>query len=56
MAIIQFNDVQRVFRQNGKEFVALKDVNLEVGDREFVAVVGPSGCGKTTCMRMAAGL
>jgi NitT/TauT family transport system ATP-binding protein len=56
VAIINFNDVQRVFHQNGKEFVALKDVNLEVQDREFVAIVGPSGCGKTTCMRMAAGL
>ena len=56
MAIIRFNDVQRVFHQNGQDFVALKDVNLEVRDREFVAVVGPSGCGKTTCMRMAAGL
>ena len=56
MAIIQFNDVQRTFRQNGKDFVALKDVNLLVQDREFVAIVGPSGCGKTTCMRMAAGL
>ena len=56
MAIIQFNDVQRTFRQNGQDFVALKDVNLLVQDREFVAIVGPSGCGKTTCMRMAAGL
>ncbi len=56
MAIIQFSGVERVFHQNGKEFVALKDVNLEVQDREFVAIVGPSGCGKTTCMRMAAGL
>ena len=56
MAIIRFNDVQRVFHQNGQDFVALKDVNLEVHDQEFVAVVGPSGCGKTTCMRMAAGL
>jgi NitT/TauT family transport system ATP-binding protein len=56
MAIIEFKDVQRTFRQNGKEFVALKDVNLQVQDREFVAIVGPSGCGKTTCMRMAAGL
>ncbi|MEY2801602.1 MAG: Bicarbonate transport ATP-binding protein CmpC [Pseudomonadota bacterium] len=56
MANIQFEGVQRVFKQNGKEFVALQDINLEVQDREFVAIVGPSGCGKTTCMRMAAGL
>ncbi|MDE2081801.1 MAG: ABC transporter ATP-binding protein [Burkholderiales bacterium] len=56
MANICFDGVQRLFRQNGKEFLALKDVNLEVHDREFVAIVGPSGCGKTTCMRMAAGL
>ncbi len=56
MANINFAGVQRVFHQNGNAFVALKDVNLEVNDREFVAIVGPSGCGKTTCMRMAAGL
>ena len=56
VANIEFQNVQRVFKQNGQEFVALKDINLEVQDREFVAIVGPSGCGKTTCMRMAAGL
>jgi NitT/TauT family transport system ATP-binding protein len=56
LAIIEFKNVARVFHQNGKDFVALKDVNLQVQDREFVAIVGPSGCGKTTCMRMAAGL
>ena len=56
VANIVFENVQRVFKQNGREFVALKDINLEVQDREFVAIVGPSGCGKTTCMRMAAGL
>ncbi len=56
MATIQFAGVERVFHQNGKAFVALKDLNLVVQDREFVAIVGPSGCGKTTCMRMAAGL
>ena len=56
MAIIHFNNVERTFRQGNQDFVALKGINLEVGDREFVAIVGPSGCGKTTCMRMAAGL
>src|SRR2546423_3148969 len=34
----------------------VKDVNLEVRDKEFVVLVGPSGCGKTTTLRMVAGL
>ena len=34
----------------------MKDVNLEIRDREFVVLVGPSGCGKTTTLRMVAGL
>src|SRR5688572_31642750 len=35
---------------------AVKDVNLEIHDKEFVVLVGPSGCGKTTTLRMIAGL
>src|SRR5438128_10753153 len=35
---------------------AVKDVNLEIDDHEFVVLVGPSGCGKTTTLRMVAGL
>ncbi|MGB6796765.1 MAG: sn-glycerol-3-phosphate ABC transporter ATP-binding protein UgpC [Xanthobacteraceae bacterium] len=35
---------------------AVKDVNLEIRDREFMVFVGPSGCGKTTTLRMVAGL
>ena len=34
----------------------IKNVNIEVKDREFVALVGPSGCGKSTLLRMIAGL
>jgi NitT/TauT family transport system ATP-binding protein len=56
MANIQFQGVRRVFHQGGTDFVALEDIDLEVQDREFVAIVGPSGCGKTTCLRLAAGL
>ena len=35
---------------------AVKDIDLTVGDKEFVVLVGPSGCGKSTTLRMIAGL
>src|SRR5437588_4703014 len=38
------------------EVHAVKDVNLEIRDKEFLVLVGPSGCGKTTTLRMVAGL
>ena len=38
------------------EVHAVKDVNLEIRDKEFMVLVGPSGCGKTTTLRMIAGL
>jgi iron(III) transport system ATP-binding protein len=34
---------------------AVRDLSLEVGDREFVTLLGPSGCGKTTLLRLIAG-
>ena len=34
----------------------IKDLDLDVHDREFVVLVGPSGCGKSTLLRMIAGL
>jgi multiple sugar transport system ATP-binding protein len=35
---------------------AVRDVNLDIRDKEFVVLVGPSGCGKTSTLRMVAGL
>ena len=40
----------------GSTFHAVKDLDLVIADREFVALVGPSGCGKSTTLRMIAGL
>lgn len=37
-------------------FHAVKDVNFEAEDKEFMVLVGPSGCGKTTVLRLIAGL
>ena len=40
----------------GERIHALSDINVEVGEGEFVTVVGPSGCGKTTLLRILGGL
>src|ERR687885_1143674 len=37
-------------------FEAVKEMDLDIGDGEFVILVGPSGCGKSTALRMVAGL
>src|SRR5689334_19603367 len=37
------------------EFVAVDDLDLEIGESEFFTMLGPSGCGKTTTLRMIAG-
>src|SRR3954453_906495 len=37
-------------------YEAVKEMNLQIADGEFVILVGPSGCGKSTALRMVAGL
>src|SRR5258708_8139808 len=46
----------KVNKHYGSLHHAVKDVDLEIADREFVALVGTSGCGKSTTLRMIAGL
>ena len=52
MATVTFD---HVFKRYG-DVTAVSDLNLEIGDGEFMVLVGPSGCGKTTSLRMIAGL
>ncbi len=53
MASVIFENVTKQY-ENG--FTAVKDLNIELVDKEFLVLVGPSGCGKTTSLRMLAGL
>ncbi|WP_127533464.1 ABC transporter ATP-binding protein [Paenibacillus kobensis] len=40
----------------GSDLASVKDINLDIKDKEFLVLVGPSGCGKSTTLRMIAGL
>lgn len=53
MAKVTLKNITKVYSGN---VTAVKDVNLEIADKEFVVLVGPSGCGKSTTLRMIAGL
>jgi multiple sugar transport system ATP-binding protein len=53
MAEIEFDDITKRYPDG---FEAVKHMNLEIRDGEFVILVGPSGCGKSTALRMVAGL
>jgi len=50
--LVTFDKVQKKF----DDFVAVKELDFEIREGEFLAIMGPSGCGKTTTLRMLAGL
>src|SRR5919108_5490455 len=45
-----------VVKRYAGDVLAVKDLNMEIRDKEFMVLVGPSGCGKSTALRMIAGL
>jgi multiple sugar transport system ATP-binding protein len=49
-------ELKEVWKRYPDGFEAVKDMNLLIGDGEFMILVGPSGCGKSTALRMIAGL
>lgn len=56
--IFELNGIGKVFASDrGKDQLSvLKDIDLKIGENEFVCIVGPSGCGKSTLLRIMAGL
>src|SRR5438046_3767884 len=53
MAEIRLDKLTKVYGDGTR---AVSELDLEIGDGEFVVLVGPSGCGKTSALRMIAGL
>ena len=56
MNILTFSNVNKGFGEGDKRAEILKDINLEVAEGEFVAILGFSGTGKSTLMNLIAGL
>ncbi|MGC9452905.1 MAG: ATP-binding cassette domain-containing protein, partial [Oceanipulchritudo sp.] len=58
MAEVNLRKLVKIYPASGKNppFKAVKEIDLDIRDREFMVLVGPSGCGKSTTLRMIAGL
>ncbi len=53
---VKIENVTKTFSSRKGDVTALKNVNLEIHDGQFICLLGPSGCGKTTLLRMIGGL
>ena len=52
---IDVKGVNKVFKTDNREVVALRDINLQIPHGQFVCLLGPSGCGKSTLLNAIAG-
>lgn len=50
--MIEMHNLNKVYRTANVETTALDDINLEISEGEFIAIMGPSGCGKSTLLNV----
>ncbi|NUO83827.1 ATP-binding cassette domain-containing protein, partial [candidate division KSB1 bacterium] len=50
--MIRLESIDKVYRTDKIETVALSNINLQVQEAEFISVMGPSGCGKSTVLNL----
>ncbi|MBT6328217.1 MAG: ATP-binding cassette domain-containing protein, partial [Kordiimonadaceae bacterium] len=56
MSKVSLSNISKSFGQGKKSVEVIKNLDLEIADKELLVLVGPSGCGKSTLLRMVAGL
>jgi putative ABC transport system ATP-binding protein len=56
MTLVEIENLTKVYRKGTQEVLVLRDLNLSVGQGEFLALMGPSGSGKTTLLNLIAGI
>jgi NitT/TauT family transport system ATP-binding protein len=55
--LVRIAGLQKIYKtRDGNDIHALKDIDLDIRDAEFISIVGPSGCGKTTLLKILAGI
>lgn len=54
--MVEVKNLNRVFRRDNQEITALSEINLDIPEGDFLALMGPSGSGKTTLLNILAGL
>ncbi len=52
MAIIKLEGINKIYRTDEIETLALENVNIDIEKGEFVSIMGPSGCGKSTLLNI----
>ena len=53
--LVEIDDLTKIYDPDGAHVTAVENLDLDIGDNEFVTVLGPSGCGKSTLMECIAG-
>ncbi len=54
--ILEVKNLSKKYQSKENEILAIKNVNFEINEGEFVSIIGPSGCGKSTLLSVIAGL
>ena len=55
-SILKIEHIKKVYHDLSSEVEAIKDINLDIYDKEFLSIVGPSGCGKSSLLSILSNL